>query len=96
MLLRILAYILPLEAIQFIYTGSLRGAGDTRYPVIITFITVFLIRSGLAMLFINVLHTGVEGAWFAFAIDQTVRTTLISVHYFKGDWRKLRLGGQGR
>lgn len=91
LLLRILAYILPLEAIQFIYTGSLRGAGDTRYPAIVTFITVFLIRSGLAMLFIHVLHMSVEGAWLAFAIDQTVRTTLISLHYFRGTWQSIRL-----
>ena len=90
-LLLILAYILPLEAIQFIYTGSLRGAGDTQYPAIITFITVLIIRSGLAMLFIYVFHTGVEGAWYAFAIDQTIRTTLITVHYYRGKWRNVKL-----
>ena len=58
----IIALIQPLQASQFILAGVLRGAGDTRATAVITFITVLLVRPGIALLMINVFDTGLYGA----------------------------------
>jgi putative MATE family efflux protein len=69
----------PLQSSQFILSGSLRGAGDTRATAIITFITVLLIRPFLAIYLINVWHMGLEGAWLAFIVDQVIRSALVLI-----------------
>ena len=47
-ILMFVALIQPLQSSQFILAGALRGAGDTRSTAIISFITVLLVRPGLA------------------------------------------------
>jgi Na+-driven multidrug efflux pump len=47
----ILAAMLPLLGIDFAIGGSLRGAGDTRFPLFTTFIGLIGMRCGLAALF---------------------------------------------
>lgn len=84
----------PFQSMQFILSGALRGAGDTRFPAVVMFITVLLVRSGLALLFINVLHLGLWGAWYALVTDQVLRSGLIFCHYRTGKWRFIRLRGQ--
>ena len=89
-----LGLIQPIQSNQFVVAGSLRGAGDTKFTAKVTFITVLLVRSGLAVLFINVLHVGLWGAWIALMIDQCLRTCLILYRYNTGKWRFMKLRGQ--
>lgn len=81
----------PLQSSQFILTGALRGAGDTKATAIITFLTVLLLRPLAAIYFINSLHWGLEGAWFAFILDQTVRSILVLFRYNSGTWRNIKI-----
>lgn len=81
----------PLQSSQFILSGSLRGAGDTKATAIITFITVLLIRPFLAMYLINVWNMGLEGAWFAFIADQTIRSVLVLIRYNSGKWKSIKV-----
>jgi putative MATE family efflux protein len=81
----------PLQSSQFILTGALRGAGDTKATAIITFLTVLLLRPLAAIYFINSLHWGLEGAWFAFILDQTVRSVLVFFRYNSGKWRNIKI-----
>lgn len=81
----------PLQSSQFILSGSLRGAGDTRAIAIITFITVLLIRPLLAVYLINVWHMGLEGAWFAFIVDQIIRSALVLIRYNSGKWKNIKV-----
>jgi len=81
----------PLQSSQFILAGSLRGAGDTRATAIIIFITVLLIRPFLAIYLINVWNMGLEGAWFAFIVDQTVRSALVLLRYNSGKWKSIKV-----
>ncbi|MDI9495257.1 MAG: MATE family efflux transporter [Bacillota bacterium] len=81
----------PLQSSQFILSGSLRGAGDTRATAIITFITVLLIRPLLAVYLINVWNLGLEGAWFAFIADQTIRSALVLIRYNSGKWKRIKV-----
>ncbi|NLK65168.1 MAG: MATE family efflux transporter [Tissierellia bacterium] len=81
----------PLQSSQFILSGSLRGAGDTRATAIITFVTVLLIRPLLAIYLINVWSMGLEGAWFAFIVDQTIRSALVLLRYNSGKWKSIKV-----
>ncbi len=84
----------PFQSSQFIVSGALRGAGDTRFPAIVMFITVLIVRSAVAILLIHVFHMDLWGAWIALVVDQLLRTLLIRLHYNTGKWRFIRLHGQ--
>jgi putative MATE family efflux protein len=46
--LRLIAYLMPLLASTIVFTSALRGAGDTRVPVIFTWVGFFVVRIPLA------------------------------------------------
>lgn len=87
--LRMVAIIQPFQANQLIVAGSLRGAGDTRFPLISTFIGVLGIRVVLANVFIRVFALGLTGAWLAIIIDQFVRWVLIQFRFRSGKWKNI-------
>ncbi len=90
-ILKLVALIQPFQSTQFILAGALRGAGDTRATAIITFITILLLRPGLAKFTINVLDWGLEGAWIALAADQVVRSVLVVFRYRSGKWKSIEV-----
>lgn len=81
----------PLQSSQFILAGGLRGAGDTKATAVITFITVLLVRPGIAILMIYGFHWGLEGAWVALVCDQLLRTILVFFRYKSGKWKSAKL-----
>lgn len=76
----------PLQATQFIVSGGLRGAGDTKYAAFVILITTFGVRSVLAVIAVNVLNWGLWGAWIALMADQCLRTLLMVSRYHSGKW----------
>jgi len=90
-ILMFVALVQPLQSSQFILAGALRGAGDTRATAIITFITVLLVRPGLAIFSINVLDWGLYGAWFALVSDQALRSLLVMYRYNTGKWKSIKV-----
>ncbi|MGE5560465.1 MAG: MATE family efflux transporter [Chloroflexota bacterium] len=89
--LKIIAIVQPLQSTQFILAGGLRGAGDTFWPLVSTMAGVVVIRVVLAMLFVNVLHLGLMGAWMAMACDQFVRSLVITLRYRSGKWKHIKV-----
>gem|GEM_PF-35085 len=90
-ILMLVALIQPFQSSQFILAGALRGAGDTKATAVVTFITVLLVRPGLALLGIHVFGWGLEGAWYALVADQLVRSLLILIRYNSGKWKTIKL-----
>ncbi len=90
-ILIIIAISLPIQSSQFIISGGLRGAGDTRFAAVVTAITVFGIRSILSILLIRVLHLGLWGAWIALLSDQMIRTGFFIYRYSTGKWAQMAL-----
>lgn len=86
-LLKMVAIIQPLQSSQFILAGALRGAGDTKYTAKVIFVTVMLVRPGVALLAVFLLHWGLPGAWVALVADQCLRTLLITLRYNSGKWQ---------
>ena len=90
-ILKLVAFVQPFQSSQFILAGALRGAGDTRATMVITFLTVLLVRPGLALLLINGFHWGLDGAWIALVTDQLLRSGLVLLRYNSGKWKKIRI-----
>ena len=84
------AFLQPFQTSQFIIAGGLRGAGDTKATALITFLTVLLLRPGLAILLVNA-GLGLYGAWIAFVSDQLTRSFLVLTRYNSGKWKLIKL-----
>lgn len=87
-IMMMVAFVQPFQSSQLILAGALRGAGDTRVTAVITFITVLLVRPSLAILFINYLNMGLNGAWYALVVDQVLRSALVLLRFNNGRWKR--------
>ncbi len=89
--LRLVGLTQPLLASTMIFSGALRGAGDTRFPMLSNGINVFLVRFGLALLFVEVFHLGLMGAWYALATDMSLRGLLNFLRFRSGSWKRIEV-----
>ena len=90
-LLQLVSFSMPSLALTMILTGALRGAGDTRWPLVFTFIGLLGIRIPLAYWFAWSLKLGVIGAWYAMIIDLVVRSLLVTVRFYRGRWLDIKI-----
>jgi len=89
--LRVMGFIQPLLAAAMIFPGGLRGAGDTRFPMVITGASIWLIRLPLAYLFALVLNWGLAGAWAAMAVDMSLRGIINFLRFHGGRWKTIEV-----
>jgi Na+-driven multidrug efflux pump len=69
--------------------GCLRGAGDTRTPMIVTLVGTMLFRVPITYLFVIVLDGGLSGVWLATAVDWSMRALILCVLYLRGRWKNV-------
>ena len=91
MILRLAAFAQPAVGTYSILAGALRGAGDTRYPLYITFIGMWTMRVGAAYLMVMVFDLGLVGVWLAVNLDQWVRTLLVLRRFATGRWKEIKV-----
>ena len=72
--------------IAIVTTFALQGAGETRWPMIVSLTGVFLVRIPLAYLCGIVLDGGLTGAWVGMCCDNTVRAIWVSRLFRAGKW----------
>jgi len=85
--LMILGAAQPLMAVEYALAGALRGAGDTRFPLLTTLVGLVGVRLGLASLGA---WLGLEITWIygALILDYVAKATLL-IWRFRGDaWLK--------
>ena len=73
-------------AIESALGGALRGAGDTRFPLLAVFSGLIGARVTLAALFAW-RHMGVEWIFAALIADYVVKATLLTLRFRSGRWR---------
>ncbi|MDE0609271.1 MAG: MATE family efflux transporter [Anaerolineaceae bacterium] len=71
--LQLILLAVPLEAVNQVLTGALRGAGDTRYPMWVTIVGHWLVALPLIVLFTGVLDWGLAGVWAAMFLQILLR-----------------------
>ncbi len=90
--LRLVALAQPALASTNILAACLRGAGDTRVPVLITWFGFFGVRIPLAYFLMRPdFHLGLVGAWTAMFLDLYVRGLLVLARFASGRWKRLRV-----
>ncbi|HEX5445595.1 MAG TPA: MATE family efflux transporter [Pirellulales bacterium] len=90
-LLRIVSVAMPPLAIMQVLTGALRGAGDTAWPLVFTFLGFAGIRLPLAYVLAIAWHWGVAGAWYAMVADLMVRCALVIFRFTSGGWKRVEI-----
>lgn len=70
----------------FPFANVLRAAGDVRFTMIVSIISMWTLRIGMANLFIRYMGMGPEGIWYAMFIDWVLRSALFIIRYKKGTW----------
>jgi putative MATE family efflux protein len=76
---------------QVVLSGCLRGAGDTAYVAVTSFLSVALVRPLLTYLLCFPAGLGVYGAWVALLIDQAFRFVSSYHRFSSGKWTKIVL-----
>jgi MATE family multidrug resistance protein len=89
--LRITALAQPFLAAAMVFPGGLRGAGDTRFPMLVTSLSIWTVRVPLALLLALTLNMGLAGAWIGVALDVVVRGTVCFFRFRSGRWKKVEV-----
>ena len=91
------------QNIQWVNTGILRSAGDTRFTATTSLISVAVLRPIISYLFIYVFFShvgadglvykglGVYGAWIAQFIDQGIRMALNLSRFRSRKWTSIKV-----
>jgi putative MATE family efflux protein len=79
----------PTLAITYVLGGALRGAGDTKWPMYITTIGVWLVRIPLVYVFISVLKYNITAAWVITAGDFFIRSIIFWRRFSTNRWKSI-------
>lgn len=93
-MLKIIALINPVSSARFVYTAALRGAGDSRYAAVMTFIGVLLIRPLISFVLVFPpfpFQLGLAGIWIALSSDGVVCFFLSRNRFRKGKWGTIKV-----
>ena len=104
-IVRFLCVTEPLFCLAMVLNGGLQGAGETKHPLWISIISLWLMRVPLAailalsagsplLLGINLpigLALGAKGAWIAMSVTQGVQGFLCGFSWRKGHWKVVKV-----
>lgn len=89
--LRIWALAMPGMAVNQTLAGALRGAGDTRWVLLLSTIGMWTMRVGGGALMVFGFNLGVAGAWGGAVLDHTVRAVIIWWRFHGGKWKTIKV-----
>jgi putative MATE family efflux protein len=84
----LLGSMMPLMAVDFAIGGSLRGAGDTRFPLVASFASLIGMRCGLAALF-TWMDLPVVWVYGALVGDYLLKGAMLIWRFRSGRWRTM-------
>lgn len=87
--LKIVAFAEPLFGASIVAAGALRGAGDSKWPFLISLATMWLVRVSLSLILVGPL--GLPGVWLAMAAELCARGAIFLVRLYRNRWLEIRL-----
>ncbi|TVS15799.1 MAG: MATE family efflux transporter [Planctomycetaceae bacterium] len=78
-------------ALAMVLRTGMRGAGDTRWAMIITWSSTYLIRLPAAYILGYQLEYGLIGVWIALNAEIVFRSLLFLARFLHGGWRHIRV-----
>jgi len=84
--LRLIALGMPGISTQLPIAAGLRGARDTKFPLIASMAGIWIFRVMLAPHFIYTWGWGLTGAWMTIVLDQTTRAAVVYTRFKSGRW----------
>lgn len=73
---------------SFTLPNALRAAGDAKYTMTISLVSMWAFRIACSYLFIYVLGMGATGIWLAMCIDWAFRAIMFAIRFIKGKWKE--------
>lgn len=84
-----LVFAMPAIAFHFTAAGALRGAGDTRFPLVVSFAGLWLVRLPIAWAAGVWWGLGMTGVWAGYIIEYYLRAIVTTVRFARGRWKTL-------
>lgn len=79
----------PFMAAAVVFSQALRGAGDTRTALAVTFVGGLVVRLTATWTFAFVFELGLVGVWLGSTSDWIVRAALFTAAYRRGAWQRV-------
>ena len=76
---------------SFVLPNGLRAAGDVRFTMTVSIVSMWAFRIGFSYLLAKGLQMGVRGVWIAMTIDWAFRILCFAIRFFRGKWMNKQL-----
>ena len=76
---------------SFTLPNALRAAGDAKYTMMVSLLSVWIVRIGMSYVFGVGLGFGALGVWMAMICDWVVRVLFFTGRFARGKWKMLKL-----
>ncbi len=80
---------------QQAYYGAFRGAGDTAITMILSVLTLWVLRFPFALILSKFTSVGFIGIWWAFPVSNVAGGVLTWLFFIKGRWMRLSVADEG-
>lgn len=87
----LLALTMPAQISMVVYSGCLRGAGDTMFVAISSLLSIAIIRPVFTYVFAYLCEFGVAGAYGALLVDHYFRLLICWLRFKGGKWAKIQI-----
>ena len=81
----------PLMALADVYAGALRGAGDTKNPMLVALGGPLVVRLSSCWLLAYELELGLVGIWLGSTLDWAVRALSLWLLFRRGRWVEIKV-----
>ena len=76
---------------SFVLPNGLRAAGDVRFTMTVSIVSMWVFRIGMSYVLGAWLGMGLFGVWTAMQIDWAVRSLVFGVRFLGHKWEKARV-----
>lgn len=81
----------PLHAVTITLSRTMQGAGYTKHPFLVTFVSWLLIRVSLSYLLALVFGLGSTGVWIGISISTAISGILSIIVFKRGHWKYVEI-----